>query len=138
MPANSASVRIVNFEEFYSSLRLLAPELHEQLRGGLRTVLNEIAQDARSYASAQGFDPPGRSGRGTGDLIGMIRVGLTAKKGYLVDRARHNDYPYPRLYEYSRGRPFFHPAISAGEGKIYAGVQLVLEKVIADWNAGYV
>lgn len=136
MAGSSSPARISNFTEFYSSLRLLSTELHLELRQGLKAVLEDVADDARGWADARGFSPPGTSGRGSGNLIGMIRTGLTAKKGYIVDRATNDGYSYPRHWEYADGgaRAFFHPAIQQGEPKIYAGIDRVLEGVITRWN----
>jgi hypothetical protein len=129
-------VRISNFTEFYTNLRLISVDLHVELRQGLKDVLETVADDARRWADIRGFTPPGTSGRGTGALIGMIRVGLTSKKGYIVDRASNEGFAYPRMWEYASGgeRSFFRPAIKEGETRIYTGVEVVLNEVIRKWN----
>lgn len=136
MAGSSSPIRVTNFTEFYTTLKLLAPELHAELRQGLRDALEDVARDARSWADRQGFTPPGRSGRGVGNLIGQIRTGLTAKKGYIIDRANRDGYSYPSRYEYqdAGARAFFHPAIKEGEGRIVASVDAVLNDVIDRWN----
>lgn len=148
MAGDSVTVQFEGYKELMAALKLIYPELYKETRVALRGIVDMVAKDAVQWADRQGFTPPGRSGRGVGNLIGEIRTGVTMTKGYIRDLAtdasqgRGNNtgegYSYPRRYEYERGgeRAFIHPAIKQDEGKILAGLVAVIDRVSTRFNEG--
>jgi hypothetical protein len=134
----SAAIKIEGYSELRMTFLSLSPALNEELRVGLKAIGDMVAQTAEEVAAFQGFDPPGRSGRGSGALIGGIRSGVTKHKAYVKTTARRGDYAYPRIYEYgnSRERAFLHPAIDLNRDKIYATFIAVLDNIKALWDSG--
>src|SRR4051812_33130436 len=113
-----AAVYITGYRELQVALKLLYPELLTDLNAGMRQIVKFVSDDAVDWADRQGFTPPGRSGRGVGNLIGNIRGGVNRTKGYIKDDANREGYYYPARYEYESGgeRAFLHPAIKQNEG----------------------
>lgn len=102
----------------------------------MRAIVEFVAQDAVQWADRQGFTPPGRSGRGVGNLIGQIRSGVNQTKGYVKDTANRNGYYYPARYEYQSGgeRAFLHPAIKQDEGKIIASIDAIVTATLRSFD----
>jgi hypothetical protein len=123
-------IRIVGLTELTRALRLLAPTIAVEMRAGLKGVVEMVAQEARNEAALQDFTPPGLSGRGSGALIGSIRGGVTMRKGYIVESAARDDYPYPKIYEYARNRAFMRPAVNKNTEKIVASLDVVLDQAL--------
>lgn len=142
MAGSSQPIVIEGYTELMRALALLYPELRVATREALKQIVDYVANDAIQWAARQGFAPPGRSGRGTGKLIGSIRSGVTGTMGYVRDSAMNESssppYPYPRRYEYQSGgaRAFMHPAISQNEGKILASLVAVIDEVSRRFNEG--
>lgn len=136
--ADKSTVQIGGMTELLRTFKILYPELQKELSAGLREISAQIANEAVQIAIQQGFAPPGRSGRGTGALIGSIRSGATMRKGYVKDTAMNQGYSYPRRYEYENGgaRSFLHPAIDQNKDKITAALAAVVEHVVARFNEG--
>lgn len=130
------SIQIAGYKELQVALKLLAPKLHADLNSGMRAIVEFVAQDAVQWADRQGFTPPGRSGRGVGNLIGQIRSGVNQTKGYVKDTANRNGYYYPARYEYQSGgeRAFLHPAIKQDEGKIIASIDAIVTATLRSFD----
>jgi len=131
------TVQIIGYRELMSAFRMLYPELYKELNAGLRAIVKEAETSAIIFATLQGFAPPGRSGRGTGALIGQIRSGVTHTKGYLADAANRDGYYYPARYEYENGgaRRFLRPAIDENHDKIYASIAAVVGQAMKAFDA---
>lgn len=125
-------VKVTGLRELRQVFRIMYPELEKELNAGLKVIVADIANAARTEASIKGFDPPGTSGRGTGLLIGSIRSGVNLTKGWIKDTASNQGYAYPRRYEYEKdgARAFFRPAIAKNEDKIYGSIALLVERAI--------
>ena len=136
--ADKSTVQVAGLKELLRAFAIMYPELRKELSAGLREISRQVAYDAVQYAEQAGFAPPGRSGRGTGKLIGSIRSGATMTKGYVKDTAENQGYYYPRRYEYEAqgARAFLHPAIDNNRDKITASLAAVVEHVIARFNEG--
>lgn len=136
--ASAPTVQIAGMRELRAALRLLYPELEKELRAGLSEIVKQIENAARSNADIQGFTPPGRSGRGVGNLIGQIRSGVTVHKGYVKDTANRDGYYYPARYEYESGgaRAFLRPAVEQNRDKIEASILAIVENTIRMFNEG--
>lgn len=133
-----AAVYIAGYKELQIALKILYPELLEDLNAGMRQIVRFVAEDAVQWADRQGFTPPGRSGRGVGNLIGQIRGGVNRTKGYVKDTANRNSYYYPARYEYQSGgeRAFLHPAIKQDRDKIYASIDVILAETLRKFDEG--
>lgn len=133
-----STIQVSGFPELIRAFRLVAVELNKELQGGLHAIVDMIAQEAVKEATLRGFAPPGLSGRGTGNLIGSIRGGVTMHSGYVKDTAKRDGFSYPRMYEYMnhRERSFLHPAIDNNKEKIYASLWAVVENVNRKFNEG--
>jgi len=118
------------------ALRALYPEFYIEIQAALRVITREVASSAVANADTQGLSPPGRSGRGEGNLIGSIRGGVTHTKGWIKDDANRDGYYYPRLYEYADAgeRAFMRPAVDQNRGKIYSDLDAALERVKSKFN----
>lgn len=130
----TAGIKIIGYTELVRALRLLSPVIAVELRAGMREVVNMVAQEARSEAADQGFTPPGLSGRGSGALIGSIRAGVTMRKGYIIESAARDDYPYPKIYEYARDRSFMRPAVDNNVEKIVGMLDVVLDNALHSFS----
>jgi hypothetical protein len=101
------------------AFKQLESDISRDLRTELKAIARDVAAAAKVEASSKGLAAPGRSGRGTGQLVRHIRSGATQRYAYIKDdvsRAsqRYPDgYNYAKVYEYGRGgvRAFLHPAV---------------------------
>ena len=129
-------VKTTGLKELRAVFKVMYPTLAKELNAGLRQIVREVENDAVTIATRQGFAPPGRSGRGVGNLIGQIRSGVNLTKGYVKDTANRDGYYYPRRYEYQDGgaRAFLRPAVEQNRDKIYASIALIVEQAISAAN----
>lgn len=130
------TIKTSGLKELRAVFKIMYPTLLKELNAGLRQIVKEVESDARVIADQQGFTPPGRSGRGVGNLIGQIRSGVNLTRGWIKDTANRNGYYYPRRYEYENGgaRAFLHPAVDQNRDKIYASIALVVEQAVSAAN----
>jgi hypothetical protein len=129
-------VAVVGMKELNLALKILYPELVKDLHVGMTAIVDLVAADAVIWAGRQGFAPPGRSGRGSGALIGSIRSGTTTRKGYVKDTAMNQEFSYPRMYEYMDAgiRAFLHPAIDQNRAKIIVALNVIVEEACRKFN----
>lgn len=110
-------------------------ELRKRVTGRIRELLRVVRDEARREAAEQGFGKPGRSGRGTGELVKDIKISVTNRGGMLRETAVNaHGYSYPRIYEFRKlhGRPFLYPAAEKEAPHIEEAIERLAGDLIAE------
>lgn len=102
--------------ELRAALNKADKELSRRLTKALKEGAKIVATEAKSIAAREGLAPPGRSGRGTGQLVRSIKPFARRTIGGVRVKATRAGFPYPVIYEFGgkgrRGpRPFVTPAV---------------------------
>lgn len=126
------SVSVQGVDEILRAFRRFDHELPKEIHLALREIGLKLAAVARQIAEAEGFGPPGRSGRGTGALERKVGVRVSGTRGMLVDNANRDGFYYPVVYEFGHGRErsFLTPAVVANEAMISHDLDELLSRLI--------
>lgn len=96
------------------ALRAAGRDVRLELNRQVKPAALLVATQAKENAVAQGFAPPGRSGRGTGQLLRGIKASVRSGVGYVRESAMTSrGFPYPAVYEFGgdKHRAFIVPAV---------------------------
>ena len=131
---------IKGIDNIIRSLRFLDKDIAKEVSKEIRHAAALVRDTAVAEAMHQGFAAPGRSGRGTGALIGSITYSVKGGRAWVVDKATRRDYPYPAVFEFGQKerwmvRPFLKPAVDKNEAAIKASVVAAVERAVELYNA---
>ena len=120
-------------------LRTFDKEIAKEVNDELRTVAKQVKDRVVQEAEAQGFTPPGRSGRGKGALIREIGYGVSRGKMYIRETANRKGFRYPMVYEFGKReewmkRPFIKPGIDASQDIVQKGMEAALDRAAEYFN----
>jgi len=132
----SPTVQVQGLDALLAAFKQLGEGLPHELSAGLRTVARDVANDAKAIAKANGL-------HASGNLIDHITTSVRGTVAYIVDNARRvspkypSGYLYPAVYEFGHGgaRAFLHPAAERDQDKIVAGLEPLVDRLIA--QAGF-
>lgn len=125
----TSTVRVHGLRETVRGFSRASSELRGEFRDELRQLGELVADDARSIAADKRL-------RDSGALIGGIRVALRGHRVFVRSTAKRKGYPYPRIYEYARDRPFLLPALDRRRGDVERGIQDAIERVLTRSGLG--
>jgi hypothetical protein len=137
------AIQVHGLKEVLRDLGKMDPTLRRKLAAELRKLVRGAAQVAKEKAAAQGFTPPGRSGRGTGALIRDIKYrSFVSREGYVglirETATRSGTFRYPAVFEYGHShwghRPFLEPTRQAVQPFVYEELTRVLNEQVDAFN----
>ena len=105
MAASKSTIRVEGLRELQRDIARADSDLKRELRGELRKLGSVVQQEAKRIAESEGLVH-------SGNLIRKIGVSVRQDSVSIVERATRDGYPYPRIYEYARGRAFMGPAVA--------------------------
>jgi hypothetical protein len=136
-------VEVKGLTQVLRDLGRMDPTFRAKLARELRQLVRGAAEVAKQKAAGQGFTPPGRSGRGRGDLIREIKyrsfVGRDGYVGLIRETAtRNGTFRYPAVYEYGHShwghRPFLEPTRLAVQPLVYSELTRILNEQVDAFN----
>ena len=107
-------MRAEGARELSRALKAAGRDVRLELNRQVKPAALLVANQAKENAVAQGFAPPGRSGRGTGQLLRGIKASARGGIGYVRETAvSPKGYRYPGVYEFGgdKARAFLVPAV---------------------------
>lgn len=129
--ADEFAVKIEGYSEAIRGLRKVSNELPQALKLELKVAADIVRVEAINLAGQQGLAAPGRSGRGTGALVGGLKTFATGSIAGVRDTANRNGFPYPRVYEFGHGktRAFLYPAGAAKAGEVERSIDAMFNRL---------
>lgn len=122
MAKQAITIRVTGIKETAAGFKKVDSTLRLALVRETSHLARELQHLAEEHAAAQGFEPPGRSGRGKGGLIRGIHATASGYTVLLRETAVRTEgtnapFPYPAVYEFGKRdhRPFLQPTAEAGD-----------------------
>lgn len=94
------TIRVEGLSDLLKAFGKLDKRLRQEISKELRIIGGFVLQDAKAMALAEGFGPPGASGRGTGDLLRNLKLRQRRGDIAIAETAVHGGLNYPRIYEF--------------------------------------
>lgn len=131
-------VLLEGWTEAVRALRQVSSQVSRELTRELRDGARIVQVKAKSNAASRGLAPPGRSGRGTGGLVGGLRVFATQSTAGVRDTATRNGYGYPARYEFQNGgaRAFLFPAGEETAGEVEQHIDGMFDRLRSEAGLG--
>lgn len=94
------TVKVEGLAQLIKAFSAMDKRLGLEIKKELRLIGGFVLQDAKANALAEGFGPPGASGRGTGDLLRNLKLRQRRGDVAIAETAVHGGFNYPRIYEF--------------------------------------
>jgi hypothetical protein len=139
MAGEKPTIVVEGVDELVATFRRIDRRIARGLQDEIRGTARDVAAIARRIATEKGLGSPGRSGRGTGDLVNHIKVRVRGGSAFIVEDVRRVSakypagYPYAKVYEYGSGgvRAFMHPAAREAAPLVMERTSRLIDRVIS-------
>lgn len=128
-------VVIEGADEAASAIRQLPSEAKKQLKAEMRPITKDVVGRIRARAEAQGLHDTGALIRG---IKGKVRLRRGTPSAEIASSTTRKGYPYPKVYEYGRGRTraFFWPVVTETADKATQGFTKAIDRAIESLDLG--
>jgi hypothetical protein len=136
--ADDFTVKLEGWSQLQRSFKAVDRRLPLELKRELRVIADEVRVAAVDIAGQRGLAPPGRSGRGTGALIGGIKTFSTQSAAGVRDTTVRGGFNYPAVYEYGHGRvrAFLNPALEQKHEIVVTKISEMFDRLASSEGLG--
>jgi hypothetical protein len=141
--AKGSTVAVDGLDKLVRDFGRMGSGVKREMIAELRDLAGVVSKTAQAIAVEKGLAPPGRSGRGKGRELRLIRPFNRGTTVGVRSGATRDGYSYPIRHEYEgRGgsapgpRAYLEPALDRDTKKVEAGLGDMLDRLSSDNGFG--